>query len=298
LNPLQLPANPLNIDFLRRWLRALARPATRPLTVREEADLDQALRGTLALDASRRRLSRLLEFTDATDTDGVYARLSRWCEVSGGDQAWVFDHDEDVIAPRLAQQTMLGFDVTEFLDNDLIRGPLTLTLFHLVRSLLDGRRLVCWADEFSRLLADPAFEAFAKDGLKTWRKLNGVLVAATQSPSDALASPIARTILEQTATKLFLPNGDAIAEDYIEGCGLTEREFLLVKELNPGSRTCLIKQGGHSVVVQLDLKGFVDELLVMSGRASSLAKVRELIERHGSDPDVWLSLFFESRISS
>ena len=152
---------------------------------------------------------------------------------------------------------MMGFDVTEFLDHELVRAPLTLYLFHLVRSLLDGRRLVCWADEFSRLLADPAFEAFSKDGLKTWRKLNGVLVAATQSPSDALASPIARTILEQTATKLFFPNGDAIREDYIEGCGLTEREFLLIKEeLEPGSRSCLVKQGGHSVVCQLDLQGF------------------------------------------
>ena len=36
-------------------------------SVREEADLDHALRGTLALEPAARRLSRLIEFTDATD---------------------------------------------------------------------------------------------------------------------------------------------------------------------------------------------------------------------------------------
>jgi type IV secretion system protein VirB4 len=292
LNPLQLPNTPLNVDFLRRWVRTLVRPSDRALSVREEADLDQALRGTLALEPSRRRLSRLLEFLDATDSEGVHARLTRWCEVAGGEYAWAFDHSSDGVTTHLAECTLIGFDVTDFLEHDAIRAPLTLYLFHLVRSLLDGRRLVCWADEFSKLLDDPAFESFAKDGLKTWRKLNGVLVAATQSPSDALASPIARTILEQTSTKICMPNADAIREDYIEGCGLTEREFLLVKdELTPGSRTCLIKQGAHSVVCQLDLQGMDAELAVISGRASTVALMHQLITRYGAAPSAWLSEF-------
>ena len=48
--------------------------------VREEADLDQALHGTLALDPRARRLSRLVEFLDPTDPEGLHARLARWCE--------------------------------------------------------------------------------------------------------------------------------------------------------------------------------------------------------------------------
>ena len=106
-------------------------------------------------------------------------------------------------------RSIIGFDVTEFLDHSLTRSPITLYLFHLVRQLLDGRRFVCWMDEFWRLLADPAFENFAKDGPKTWRKLNGVMCLATQSPSDVLDSPISRTLVEQTPTKIFFPNADA-----------------------------------------------------------------------------------------
>jgi type IV secretion system protein VirB4 len=293
-NPLKLPPTPLNVEFLKAWLRVLVRPGSGSLTVRQQADLDQALRGTLALQLPARRLSRLMEFLDSTDSEGLYARLSPWCEAVGGDYAWVFDNADDVVVPRLAGHAIVGFDVTDFLDHQMCRTPVTLYLFHLVRHLLDGRRLVCWMDEFWRLLADPAFESFAKDGPKTWRKLNGVMALATQSASDVLGSPISRTIIEQTPTKVFFPNADANAEDYCRGFGLTEREFRLIKEqLEPGSRRFLVKQGHQSVVCELDLKGFDAELAVISGRRSSVDIVNELVAGHGSDPNLWLPLFHE-----
>jgi type IV secretion system protein VirB4 len=196
------------------------------------------------------------------------------------------------VVGRLGEHALFGFDVSEFLDNETVRAPLTLYLFHLVRGLIDGRRFVCWGDEFSRLLADSAFEQFAKDGLKVWRKLNGVFCAATQSPSDALASPISRTIIEQTATKVFFPNPEARPEDYIDGFALSEREFKLLKEqIEPGSRLFLIKQGHHSIVCELDLKGFDAELAVISGRASEFERMHRLIEQYGPAPEAWLPEF-------
>jgi type IV secretion system protein VirB4 len=290
-NPLQLPETPENLEFQKQWLRCLVRGAA-PLSVREESDLDHALRGTLALEPMRRRLSRLIEFTDVTRTEGVHARLARWCESTGGDYAWVFDNAEDVVVRRLGSRPIIGVDVTEFLNNDLVRAPISLYLFHSVRALLDGRRFVCWADEFSRLLDDAAFEQFAKDGLKVWRKLNGVFCCATQSPSDAIRSGIARTIIEQTATKVFFPNPDADADEYRNGFGLTAREFLLIKErLEPGSRMFLVKQGHCSVVCALDLKGFDTELAVISGRIAQVERMHRVIETHGSEPDQWLAAF-------
>ena len=290
-NPLQLPDTPANVEFLKSWLRMLVRNGA-VLASREEADLDHALMGTLALEPQQRRLSRLIEFTDATRGEGIHARLSRWCECTRGDYAWVFDNPEDLLVPQLAGKSVLGFDVTDFLDHELIRAPVAHYLFHGVRCLLDGRRFVCWADEFSRLLSDSAFEQFAKDGLKVWRKLNGVFCAATQSPSDALASAISRTIIEQTPTKIFFPNPDAALADYVDGFGLTEREFKLIKEqLEPGSRMFLIKQGHASVVCELDLKGFDEELAVISGRVASVGRVNELIEEFGPDPAKWLPVF-------
>jgi type IV secretion system protein VirB4 len=294
-NPLQLPSTPANVEFLKAWLMILSAGPSQPRragTVREMNDLDQALRGTLALDPEARRLSRLVEFLDPTDPEGLHARLARWCEGCRGDYAWVFDNPHDTVVARLTGRSVIGFDVTEFLDHALTRSPITLYLFHLVRQLLDGRRLVCWMDEFWRLLADPAFENFAKDGPKTWRKLNGVMCLATQSASDVLGSPISRTLIEQTPTKVFFPNADADLQEYTQGFGLSEREFKLIKDqLEPGSRMFLIKQAHHSVVCQLDLKGYDGELAVISGRAGGVRRMHEIMAANGADPAAWLPQF-------
>jgi type IV secretion system protein VirB4 len=294
-NPLQLPESPAHVEFLKTWLSSLVTTAgAGSLSVAESSDLDQALHGTLSLEPAARRLSRLIEFLDPTDPQGVHARLAPWCASMHGDYAWVFDHERDRVVERMAGRPIIGWDVTEFLEHSRIRGPVTLYLFHLVRQLLDGRRLVCWMDEFWRLLADPAFENFAKDGPKTWRKLNAVMCLATQSASDVLDSSISRTIVEQTPTKILFPNPDADPEEYTQGFGLSEREFQLIKErLEPGSRKFLIKQGHHSVVCQLDLKGFDSELRVISGRASEIESMRRAIERSGPQPEQWLEAFLE-----
>jgi type IV secretion system protein VirB4 len=293
-NPLQLPPTAPNIEFLKSWLRALVRGSS-PLSVREEGDLDHALMGTLSLDPKVRRLSRLIEFTDATRAEGVQPRLARWCESTGGHYAWVFDNPVDSLVGQLSEAALFGVDVTDFLDHALTRSPVTLYLFHVIRNLLDGRRLVCWMDEFWRLLADPAFESFAKDGPKTWRKLNAVMALATQSASDVLDSSISRTIIEQTPTKILFPNSDANPGEYIDGFGLSEREFKLIKEqLEPGSRQFLVKQGHYSVVCQLDLKGFDAELKVISGRASSVEALHRIMTQTGPDPAYWLPVFCSS----
>jgi type IV secretion system protein VirB4 len=281
------------VEFLKVWLSGLAGSKG---SVRESADLEQALKGTLALAPASRRLSRLLEFLDPTEPEGVHARLSQWCESGRGDYAWVFDNAEDSVVSRLAGKAIIGFDVTEFLDHALVRPPVTLYLFHLVRQLLDGRRFVCWMDEFWRLLSDRAFESFAKDGPKTWRKLNAVMCLATQSASDVLDSAISRTLIEQTPTKIFFPNADASLDEYTQGFGLSEREFRLIKEqLEPGSRMFLVKQAHHSVVCKLDLKDFDKELAVISGRASAVERMRRIIAEKGCEPEKWLPHFMNSQ---
>ena len=107
-NPLQLEPSAANTEFLKGWLRSLG-AGVHPYTARESADLDHALSGTLALERSARRLSRLIEFLDPTDPEGVHARLSPWCESTHGSYSWAFDNPEDLIAPLLSQSDDSGF---------------------------------------------------------------------------------------------------------------------------------------------------------------------------------------------
>jgi len=295
-NPLQLDSTPGNTEFMSQWLQQLAKNPNRPLTVRESKDLEKSLQGTLALEQKYRRLSRLIEFLDKRDPEGLYARLSKWCEDTGGEYAWVFDNERDSVSGIMDKNATIGFDVTDFIDNKTTCTPITMYLFHLTKGLMDGRRLICWMDEFWKLLGDPTFQDFAKDGLKTARKKNGAVAFATQSVGDGLDSPIARDIVEQTATKIFFPNGEARPEEYIDVLGLSEREYLLIKqELEPGSRQFLVKQGNSSVVCELDLKGFDFELDVISGRSHNVEIVRNIIAQVGDNPADWLPIFQQQR---
>ena len=122
--------------------------------------------------------------------------------------------------------------------------------------------------------------------------MNAVAAFATQSPSDVLASPIARTLVEQTPTKVLFPNLEAQRAEYVDGFGLSEREFELIgRELTPGSRRFLVRQGMQGVVCELNLKGFEHELAVISGRAENVQRMERLIAECGVTPEQWLPAF-------
>ncbi len=128
-------------------------------------------------------------------------------------------------------------------------------------------------DEGWKVLDDPVFVRRIKDWEKTIRRRNGLVGFCTQSASDALDSRIASAIIEQAATQIFFPNSRAKAADYIDGFGLTEHEFELVRTLPDTSRCFLIKRGDHSVVARLDLTGLSGELAVLAGTERAVRRL-------------------------
>ncbi|MBJ7412080.1 MAG: VirB4 family type IV secretion system protein, partial [Phenylobacterium sp.] len=239
----------------------------------------------------QRSFAALRSLLGQRDAGGIGARLDRWR--SGQALGWALDGAEDAMPLDAA---FLGFDMTHVLDAPDVRTPLLMYLFHRLQRLVDGRRLVIDVDEFWKALGDEAFRGLAQDGLKTFRKQNAFLVLGTQSPADVLHSPIAHTIVEQCATKIFLPNPNAAERDYIDGFGLTEREFALVRdELSPAQHRFLVKQGLDSVVAELDLGGLDDALAVLSGRTETVDLLDQIRSRHGDDPARWMVPFQTAR---
>jgi type IV secretion system protein VirB4 len=205
---------------LNALVRRLVSRADQPLTVTEENELTEAIRSVMSFEPAARRLGRVLDYLDATEPEGVYARLTQWCHARSRDEpdgpyAWIFDNQEDSLIESLGNALTTGFDVTEFLDRPLIRTPITMYLFHLTEQLMDGRRFALFIAEFWKALDDEYFGSFAKDQLKTIRKKNGFVVLDSQSPSDAIRHPHSRTLIEQTPTKIGWPR--------VHRCGRTGR---------------------------------------------------------------------------
>jgi type IV secretion system protein VirB4 len=286
-----LDFTPGNAAFLGQLIRQLVGASERPLSVQEEHAIDEAVVALRPLPPGQRSLSALRALLGQRDASGVGARLEKWCR--GGALGWVLDNEKDALG---LDARFLGFDMTHMLDNAEVRTPMMMYLFHRLAALVDGRRLVIDIDEFWKALGDEAFRGLAQDGLKTYRKQNAFMVFGTQSPADVLRSPIAHTILEQCATKIFLPNSHAAERDYVEGFGLTRREFALVREeLAPESRQFLIKQGLNSVVAELRLDGLDDQLAVLSGRTETVDLLDRVRARVGDDPKNWLEPFQRER---
>jgi hypothetical protein len=94
---------------------------------------------------------------------------------------------------------VFGIDGTEFLDNKVLSSVASFYLIYRVTMLADGRRLLIYMDEFWQWINNEAFRDFVYNKLKTGRKLDMVLVVATQSPDELIKSPIAAAVREQCA---------------------------------------------------------------------------------------------------
>ena len=288
LAPLKaLDASPGNIQFLKQLVTSLITVEGEELSPDMDRRLGQGLRQIMQLLPEHRSLGELRAFLGQSDAEGPGARLERWC--AGNSLGWVLDNDADLVT---VDAPFLGFDMTAVLDDPTTRGPIMAYLFHRIEALVDGRRLVVAIDEFWKALADPGFRDLVNDKLKTIRKLNGAVILATQSPRDALNSPISHSIIEQCPTQILMPNDRADARDYRDGLKLTEPEYMAVREdLTQGGRRFLLKQGNVSVACELDLSGMDDFVAVLSGRAKTVRLMERLVAELGPEPEAWLPTF-------
>lgn len=297
-NPFQMEPTPANISFLKRFVKTLA-AAAGPVSHQDEKHIDQGINTIMAdsFPKALRRLSILVQNLphamhideDHAGPASVHSRLLKWCE--GGEYGWMFDNPTDAL--NLSTHKIYGFDVTEFLEQPDIRGPVMMYLIYRTEKMIDGRRFIYVFDEFWKPLEDEYFQDLVKNKQKTIRKQNGLCVFATQEADDIGNSPIASTLVGQCATFLFLPNPDADYKTYTEIFKLTDAEFSLLKGLAEDSRRFLIKQGGNCAIAELNLYGFDDELLVLSGTPETAEISEQCVAEFGEDPKVWLPHFFQ-----
>ena len=288
-NPLQREPTPARIQFWEQLVRICIASAALPLMPADERAIADAVRAVAMMPASLRRFSTVRQNLPKSGENSLFERLGRWCE--GGALGWVFDQADDRLLD-LQAAAVIGFDTTEFLDLPEVRTPVMMYLLQVMEELVNGERLIYVISEFWKALDHEIFSDFAKQKQKTIRKQNGLGIFDTQSPSDVLRHPIGRTMIEQSVTKIFLANPEALQEEYVQGFGLSQAEFDIVRGLSAqGGRRFLIKQGHASAICELDLAGLEDFIAVLSGTTDNVALLDAVRERHGNDPFQWLPAF-------
>ena len=285
-NPLQAEPTPARIQFWEQLVRTCIATPALPLLPAEERAIAEAVKSVAMMPAALRRFSTVRQNLPKSGENSLYERLGRWCQ--GGALGWVFDSADDRLG-GLKDAHIVGFDTTEFLDLPEVRTPVMMVLLQFMEELVNGERLIYVISEFWKALDHEVFSDFAKQKQKTIRKQNGLGIFDTQSPSDVLSHPIGRTMVEQSVTKIFLANPQALRDEYVEGFGLNEAEFDIVRGLgSQGGRRFLVKQGHASAICELDLTGLEDFVTVLSATTDNVALLDRVREQHGDDPFQWL----------
>jgi type IV secretion system protein VirB4 len=288
-NPCSLPDTSENRAFLQEWLTALVSVDGTPITATDKARINEAVTGNYKLPFEKRQLRNIAPFFGMAGPGTLAGRLEQWH--TDGSHAKLFDNSVDMI--NFNEGMAFGFEMAEILKDKNSIGVVLLYLFHRINSSLDGTPTMIILDEAWALIDNPIFAPKIKDWLKVLRKLNAFIIFATQSVEDATKSSISDTLVQQTATQIYLPNLKA-TEVYKTAFMLSEREFQLVKTTDPGSRFFLIKQDNGGVIARVNLAGMTDVINVLSGRADTVLLLDDIIKEIGSDkPDDWLPIFWK-----
>jgi type IV secretion system protein TrbE len=252
INPFCLEPTPQNIEFLFSFIQVLIAGNDGYQTTNEdERNIFQAIETLYVLEPDIRRLK-----TGAGTLPRHLAdRLHRWVE--GGQYGRLFDNTEDTL-------TLTNFQCFDFQGMDEYPQLIQALLFYVlhrassvmydpaIRSTLK----VFILDEAWKFFTVPAIRNYLVKAAKTWRKHNGVLIMATQSPEDLKESNLL-PLLDSFPTKIFLANPDADYDFYTEKFHLNPREVELIQTLIP-KREGLIKSSsiGKKFVLNVDRKSY------------------------------------------
>jgi type IV secretion system protein TrbE len=206
-----------------------------------------------------------------------------------GPMGSVFDAERDGLS-GLGNFTV--FEVSELMElAPKYSLPVLLYLFRRIERSLHGQPAAILIDEAWVALGHEVFQGKIRQWLKEMRKANCAVILATQSLSDAARSGILDVLIESTATKIFLPNPDALQEDaaaLYRHFGLNDRQIDIIAGAAP-KRDYYLVSGQGCRLFDLKLGRLARAFLCVSSK-EDVAQVRKLEAQHGEGwVDEWLA---------
>ena len=207
----------------------------------------------------------------------------------GGALGKYFDSDKDTLNFSRWQV----FEMNQVINNKKGITPLLSYIFRRIENSLDGSPCIIILDECWMFFDNPIFAAKIREWLKVLRKKNCSVIFATQELGDILNSKLFTTVLDACQTKVFLPNPNAFADNYIpiyQKFGLNKTEIEIISKATK-KKEYYYKSTKGSRLFELDLKEKTLSLIASSDLAKQ-NKAKELKEIYRDANDFtreWLS---------
>lgn len=300
-NPCQLSDTPSNREFLRNFFKELSTYGNENLTARDEIALSDLVERNYSLPFETRNLSNIAPFLpkDFSGRDS-FSRYLNTVNYSGnaGSLAYLFDNPKDTLDLNVH---CAGFDLTAWLSDDgnmkpeLI--PLSMYLFHRVEETIGKEVTGIYLDEGWQFLKKEYWVNKIRTYLNTGRKNDVFIMLATQQPENLADSPIGAAFIQSAASMLCLANANATEEVYCGKLHLTQKEFDVIKSLNPLERYFLFKQTKASCILRFPMMGLEKYLSVLSSNSTNRKMAENLRNQYGSLPEQWLPPFLNGENS-
>tara|TARA_R110002110_G_scaffold390102_1_gene602952 strand:- start:21786 stop:24164 length:2379 start_codon:yes stop_codon:yes gene_type:complete len=287
INPIPQKDTSKSRQYLQQFLSALVIRGEENLTDEDEQIINEAIDGIYNVPVESRNLSTLCSFFN--QHWNRYPRIKTWLEREQGSRSYLFDNSQDVLS---LSSDVIGFDLTQIMEDKTALLPVMLYLFHRIESSLDGSLTAVIMDEGWQFLNHSYWEKAISAWLATFRKENAFVVFATQNPHEVAQSPLSYGLIQGAATNLYLSNSDAQESDYMDAFKLNAREFEIVSSLNPDEHYFLIKQGKSGSIARCNLQGLDKYISVFSGNQQMFKDVNNLIKNYGSSPNDWLNVYW------
>ena len=143
-----------------------------------------------------------------------------------------FDSDEE----NFTFSDWQVFEMEKIMNVKSAVTPLLSYLFHKVEEKLTGPPSLIVLDECWLFFDNEQFAGKIREWLKVLRKKNTGVIFATQELGDIMNSKLFTTILDACLTKIFLPNANAMSDNYsviYRKFGLNGKEIEIISESTP-----------------------------------------------------------------
>ncbi len=226
-----------------------------------------------------------------------HGELAKIMQVWYGDGANTGAFDNPTDSFDLSACRHYGFEMQELIKDGEARPELAVMLsypFHRIEQAMNGEPFMLVLEEGQNLVRHAYWQTRIDVYLMQIRRKNGIVIFIT--PDAKYLYCETDSIEKQTVTKLFLPNPNAKARDYVEALGLTQEEYEFIRDTPPEARQFLIRRGNESVRAVFDLSqdGLRDLIPLLSSNDKSVALMHDIMtELNSDDPARWVPLFIE-----
>lgn len=232
--------------------------------------------------------------------NGELARAMQvWHGASGREGAnWqAFDNEHDNI--DLDTCRYYCYEMRQLIKDGAARPELPVILsypFHRIEQAMNGEPFIIVLEEGQNLVRHDYWKQKIDSYIMQIRRKNGLLIFVT--PDAKYLFSETDSIQKQTATKIFLPNSEAVHSDYVETLGLTEAEYEFVRDTPIEQRKFLIRRGNESIKAVFDLAALPEFIPVLSSNDRGVALMYAIMDELQTDePAIWVPVFMQRALS-